>query len=149
MNIDPTTLLKKATSCITEADVGHETVLLHLEDGKYHCMNATASLLWAWLNEPISAYSLHQRLIGALGYHPNNADTDIFQWVNDALANKLLELVSDRDAQPSAVPSSLEEHMTPRSIAHYSSPKTVLFDVLTLTQGNSTDFQTDNLETGS
>ncbi|NCT56254.1 MAG: PqqD family protein [Legionella sp.] len=148
MNIDSTTLLKKATSCITEADFGHETVLLHLEDGNYHCMNATASLLWAWLNEPISSSSLHQRLVRELGYQPSHADTEIFQWVNDALANKLLELVSPRAFEGSvAITEQSMDNQQP--ITHYSSPKTTLFDVLTITQGNSTDFQTDNLETGS
>jgi hypothetical protein len=148
MNIDQTTLLKKATSCITEADFGHETVLLHLEDGKYHCMNATASLLWAWLDEPISALSLHQRLVRELGYHPTHADTEIFQWINDAVANKLLELVSPSAFEgPVAMAEQSMDNKQP--IMHYCSPKTTLFDVLTLTQGNNADFQTDNLETGS
>lgn len=65
-------------------------IMLHLETGHYHSLNATGVFLWGVLDAPQSINSMADRLQKEFDLSDEAAISDVTQFTEDMLSRKLL-----------------------------------------------------------
>lgn len=141
-------LLKRNNELCFYTMIEDRIFVLDSENGQYYWFNETASQLWTWLEKPISAAQLTQRLLQNANSQTVISNHSIEDWINDALAKNLLCIHEDNVCNttegllPTTVRDGYIQHI------NVTPPKTYSLEPSSI-HGGPSEFQTDNFETGS
>lgn len=84
------------------AGAGDEAlVLFHENDGSYHALNGSASIVWRLLAEGLQAAEIVAALVATYGIEPAVASQDVAAFIEAALAKGLV-IEDDSEAKPAA-----------------------------------------------
>lgn len=75
------------------ADVGGESVVLHLESGRYFGLNPVAAAVLEWLAEPLTLEELTARLVDRYMVDAERARQDLTQLLAALRQRKLIEVI--------------------------------------------------------
>ncbi|MDP1574852.1 MAG: PqqD family protein [Coxiellaceae bacterium] len=141
-------LLKQNNELFFYTMIEDKIFILDSENGQYYWFNETASQLWCWLEKPISAAQLTQKLLKNANSQAVISNHSIESWINDALAKNLICIYQDNDCN--ITEGLLSATVKDGDIKHinFTPPKTYSLEANSI-HGASNEFQTDNFETGS
>lgn len=92
--IDPNTKVT-ATSETVSTEVEGERVLLNLETGMYHGMNAVGAKIYSAIDEPTSVKEISREISNQYNVEREQVATDIQNFLNSLLEAGLAEVYSD------------------------------------------------------
>lgn len=92
MDITPATRFQ-ATRQLSSADVGGESVVLNLQNGRYFGLNPVAATVLDWLAEPLSLDQLAARLTAKYAVDDARARHDLTQLLAGLRQRQLIETV--------------------------------------------------------
>ena len=79
------------------SDLGGEAVILHLESGVYHGLNAVGAAIWALLREPRKVEEIQEAILAEFAVDAERCQRDILALLRAFEAEGLIEVV---DAAP-------------------------------------------------
>lgn len=148
MTVKNKDILLKQNNEFFYTTIEDQVFVLDSEKGQYYWFNETASQLWFWLEKPISVDHLTQQLLQNIHSETEISPNNIESWVNDALAKNLLCIYEDKDCHimdgllSATIKDGYAKHLD------FTPPKTYSLDARNI-HGTSSQFHTDNFETGS
>jgi Coenzyme PQQ synthesis protein D (PqqD) len=92
MEISPASRFQ-ATRQLSSADVGGESVVLNLQNGRYFGLNPVAATVLDWLAEPLSLDQLANRLTAKYAVDDARARHDLAQLLTALRKRQLIETV--------------------------------------------------------
>ncbi len=92
-------LLRKRTSGLSTKVLGDELVILDIQSGQIHQLNATAAFIWNVCEDVGSEAELVARYTEAFGSAPEVALSDILETVRTLRALNLLQEIRRHDEQ--------------------------------------------------
>jgi ABC-type polar amino acid transport system ATPase subunit len=66
-----------------ESRVGDETVILHLENGTYYCLDQTGTQIWGLLKEGFSPTAIKEKLVADYGAEAEVIENDLSAFLSD------------------------------------------------------------------
>ena len=73
-----------------ESRVGDETVILHLENGAYYCLDQMGTQIWGLLKEGLGAAAIEERLAAEFGAPPEVIEKDLSRFLSDLRARGIV-----------------------------------------------------------
>jgi hypothetical protein len=83
-------------SAIISSEIDNESMLLHMENNNYYRIPATANRVWSMLVEPISIAEIIETLLAEYNVTREQCEKDVFNFLNDLLANNLIRIIHER-----------------------------------------------------
>lgn len=84
------TILRR-TGLWLDAEVGDETLMMHVETGRFMSLNETASFLWKRLETPASECDLAHALVASFEVAPEAARCDVAAFIQAAAKEGAIE----------------------------------------------------------
>jgi hypothetical protein len=75
------------------SDLGDETVILQLESGMYHGLNAVGAAIWALLREPRSVEEIQQAILAEFAVDAERCQRDVMALLSKLEAEGLIEVL--------------------------------------------------------
>jgi len=86
----PRTSLVSRSQDLLEATVGHEIVLLSIEHGSYHALDAVAAAVWQRLKKPITIEALCAALTEEFDVTAAQCETDVLAFLDELRKQDLI-----------------------------------------------------------
>lgn len=81
----------RRTGLWLDAAVGDETLMMHVESGRFMSLNETASVLWKRLETPASRGDLAHALVASFEVSPEVAQSDVAAFIEAAVKEGAIE----------------------------------------------------------
>jgi hypothetical protein len=88
-SLSRTSLVSRARDLL-EANVGDEVVLLNIDQGSYHALDAIAVAVWQKLKDPITVEALCADLVATFDVDEQQCEQDVFAFLNELREQRLL-----------------------------------------------------------
>ena len=75
------------------SDLGDEAVILQLESGVYHGLNAVGAAIWALLREPISVAKIQEAILAEFAVDAERCQKDVMTLLRQLEAEGLIEVL--------------------------------------------------------
>ena len=93
INMDMNTVITRNNE-ILASDMDGETVMMHIENGKYYNLGKTGGAIWSLLDEPIKIETLIEQLMDKFSVTREQCEQDTIPFLQKLIDNGLIQIIS-------------------------------------------------------
>ncbi len=93
-SFEPQTRVRRIDDML-DAEMGNETVMMDIEQGRYFGLNKTGTRIWALLAQPIVIRDLCDQLADEFNVPPERCEQEVFGFLASLSGRGLLQVVTD------------------------------------------------------
>lgn len=87
--LSDTSILSRNAKIIAN-EIGAETVMMSLDEGKYYGMNKTGSFIWKYLETPLSFGELCDRLVAEFNIAKEKCVEEVSHFIEDMMRENII-----------------------------------------------------------